>query len=488
MEGFDGSGLAVVGCSIKKKRSNLSRRPRVDSRMLLERIHLLPLSTEIYSNVDNDTNQNNGDRVVVADGLGSDNKLKKLKFKVGGVTHTIQTKSTAYFAYGGGTVTRKSTSLTADTAQEKLLPQDGITGNYSYSSDKGKGFGVTDSVPRREHSSRGIPVNHEFVRKSNRVPKRRVLDVGLNEDDDEDEEIRYLERLRASKNPGGGEDGKDYRNHKEHLILKVQKIRLVMDGLSENAAGDYGSPRLRKDCRKKSRSEKEFEDIDYGEEEEETISDEEPGSTGKKLKKGSPSQYVGAWKESTPTTRNRAAQHGKDNLNGSSASSIDLSNYLLSSKSRRKTEKLSELEQQSKKAEAAQRRRLQSEKAAREAEAEAIRKILGQDSGRKKREEKMKKQRDELIQGRAANALTLASNTVRWVNNPTGTIVTFSEDIGLPSLFSPALSSYPPPREKCAGPNCTNAYKYRDSKSNLPLCSLQCYKAIHNNLQPLVTC
>lgn len=38
--------------------------------------------------------------------------------------------------------------------------------------------------------------------------------------------------------------------------------------------------------------------------------------------------------------------------------------------------------------------------------------------------------------------------------------------------------SYPPPREKCVGPNCEKAYKYRDSKSKLPLCSLSCYKAI----------
>ena len=38
--------------------------------------------------------------------------------------------------------------------------------------------------------------------------------------------------------------------------------------------------------------------------------------------------------------------------------------------------------------------------------------------------------------------------------------------------------SYPPPREKCAGPNCTNPYKYRDSKTRLPLCSLACYKAV----------
>jgi hypothetical protein len=45
------------------------------------------------------------------------------------------------------------------------------------------------------------------------------------------------------------------------------------------------------------------------------------------------------------------------------------------------------------------------------------------------------------------------------------------------------MCSYPPPREKCAGPSCTNPYKYRDSKSKLPLCSLQCYKAIQQQSQ-----
>ncbi|KAF9587358.1 hypothetical protein IFM89_001458 [Coptis chinensis] len=54
--------------------------------------------------------------------------------------------------------------------------------------------------------------------------------------------------------------------------------------------------------------------------------------------------------------------------------------------------------------EAAQRRRVQVAKAAKESEVEAIRKILGQDSNRKKREDKLKKRRDELAQEKAANA------------------------------------------------------------------------------------
>uniref|UniRef100_A0A0D3A807 INO80 complex subunit B-like conserved region domain-containing protein n=1 Tax=Brassica oleracea var. oleracea TaxID=109376 RepID=A0A0D3A807_BRAOL len=70
-----------------------------------------------------------------------------------------------------------------------------------------------------------------------------------------------------------------------------------------------------------------------------------------------------------------------------------------------KKENLSEMEQQLKKAEAAQRRKVQILKAARESEAEAIRKILGQDSSRKKREDKIKNDLmnwlsvDELITG-----------------------------------------------------------------------------------------
>lgn len=39
------------------------------------------------------------------------------------------------------------------------------------------------------------------------------------------------------------------------------------------------------------------------------------------------------------------------------------------------------------------------------------------------------------IQEKAANALALASSTIRWVMGPTGTTVIFPDDMGLPSLF-----------------------------------------------------
>ncbi|KAK9292875.1 hypothetical protein L1049_020856 [Liquidambar formosana] len=138
---------------------------------------------------------------------------------------------------------------------------------------------------------------------------------------------------------------------------------------------------------------------------------------------------------------------------------------------------------------------MQVEKAARESEAEAIRKILGQDSSRKKREDKIKKRQEELATGnqlrsieKAANAMIITSNSVRWVMGPSGTFVIFPNEMGLPSIFDPKPCSYPPPREKCARASCTNPYKYRDSKSKLPLCSLQCYKAIHEQRQPVTAC
>ncbi|KAH0657394.1 hypothetical protein KY289_026142 [Solanum tuberosum] len=110
--------------------------------------------------------------------------------------------------------------------------------------------------------------------------------------------------------------------------------------------------------------------------------------------------------------------------------------------------------------------------------AEAIRKILGQDSNKKK-QEKIKKQ--ELAQEKAAKEL--APNTIRTVMGPTVTVVTFPHDMGLPSIFDSKPCSYPPPREKCAGPSCVNPSNYLDPKSNLRLCSLKCYKAIHEKMK-----
>lgn len=41
----------------------------------------------------------------------------------------------------------------------------------------------------------------------------------------------------------------------------------------------------------------------------------------------------------------------------------------------------------------------------------------------------------KILQEKAANALIIAPNTVRTVFGPSGTVVTFSKDMGFPSIF-----------------------------------------------------
>ncbi|EPS68904.1 hypothetical protein M569_05865, partial [Genlisea aurea] len=312
-----------------------------------------------------------------------------------------------------------------------------------------KDFSADFDVGRSLSNRNGIESKNEkqdiaVVRKSKRMRKKRVLDGDFDEDD-EDDEIRYLEKLKSSKMTSTTTES-SRKNHKGGGGGKAD----VADG-EKKAVGRDG---------KKGRSG----DIDYDEEGEH-----------KKDPSEFPSDTI--QKDIALTTRQRALL-SKDSPSVASLNQVEFPNGLPPAPPRRQKEKLTEVEQQLKKAEAAQRRKLLNEKAARESEEEAIRKILGQDSSRKKREEKIKKRQEELAQEKMANALMLASNTVRTVMGPNGTTVTFPQEMGYPKIFEPHPPRYPPPREMCAGPSCSNPYKYRDSKSMLPLCSLQCYKAI----------
>ncbi|KAI4349747.1 hypothetical protein L6164_010306 [Bauhinia variegata] len=417
------------------------------------------------------------------DGLGNENRVKKVKLKVCGVTRTIQANSSSSGASGSGSTAKSSRSSDSSRPRQK---QQGNSDDNSSPSDKRSGL---QGVPWKDFSRGGFDLvkedssmgkmpgnstsakrgdNSEPVRKSKRVPKRLVVDREFGGDDDDDDEIRYLEKLKTSK------VSTMYRNDEE-LIKKHQKLSSVSNMESS------GSSRSGKDGKNKSRSDKMFEDTEYEEEEESGSDGELEDKKKKKQKKESVDVLMDGKREITLTTRQRALQSSKD-ASASGASLIEFPNGLPPAPPRKQKEKLTEVEQQLKKAEAAQRRRMQVENAARESEAEAIRKILGQDSSRKKREVKIKKRQEELAQEKAANARMLASNTIRYVMGPAGTVVTFPEEMGLPSIFNSKTSSYPPPRDKCAGPSCTNPYKYRDSKSKLPLCSLQCYKAIQGKM------
>ncbi|KAF7818131.1 calponin homology domain-containing protein [Senna tora] len=426
---------------------------------------------------------------VPQDGSQNDSRVKKVKLKVCGVTRTIQANSTSNGSSGSGSTVKSSRLSDASRTRQKQQRNSDDNHSLSYKrsgtqgipwrnfSRGGSGLGKEDSMMgkmsgKNTYGKQGDKT--EPVRKSKRVPKKRVLDGDFGDDDDDDDEIRYLEKLKTSKVSAVYRDDEEV-SRKHRKLSSVSNIEIST------------SSRSVKDSKNRSRSDRMFEDTDYDEDEESRSDDEHEDKKKRKQKKESVDALMDGKREMTLTTRQRALQSSKD-ASASSASLIEFPNGLPPAPSRKQKEKLTEVEQQLKKAEAAQRRRMQVEKAARESEAEAIRKILGQDSSRKKREEKMKKRQEELAQEKAANAQMLASNTIRYVISPAGTVLTFPEEMGLPSIFNSIPSSYPPPREQCAGPSCTNPYKYRDSKSKLPLCSLQCYKAVQAMVTAEATC
>lgn len=446
------------------------------------------------SNVDiyggrNGESLSSGQEGLLQDGSGNENKVKKVKLKVGGVTRTIQANTTSNGAVGAGSSSKSSRPSDASRMRTK---QNLLENSDDNNSPLGKRSGL-QGIPWKDFSRGGFTLGKdeslmgklagksvtgkqgdkvEPVRKSKRVPKRRVLDGELGDEEDDDE-IRYLEKLKTSKIKNGFKEDNEESGKKHQKLLRVSNV--------ENG----GSSRSGKDG-KRSRPDRVSEDTDYEEEDESGSDGELDGNKKKKQRKESVDSLMDNKREITLTTRQRALQSSRDAAPGTSL--IEFPNGLPPAPSRKQKEKLSEVEQQLKKAEAAQRRRMQVEKAARESEAEAIRKILGQESSRKKREDKLKKRHEEMAQEKAANAMVLASNTVRLVMGPTGTTVTFSEDMGLPSIFESKTCSYPPPRESCAGPSCSNPYRYRDSKSKLPLCSLQCYKAIQEKIPTETPC
>ncbi|CAL9163395.1 unnamed protein product [Musa hybrid cultivar] len=417
------------------------------------------------------------DHLGEAHHITSESKLRKVKLKVGGVTRTIHAKSDLQSSSDKSSLAKPLQFLEAPRHRVKLNSQNVFDGHSPI--EKGNNFqgdpwmdssvlnfpnGTKDDFSNKAVqaglSGKKAEPSSEPTRKSKRVPKRRVFD-----DVEGDYDIRHIEKLRASKVAAdhvaelddSGENG-----FKRPNMFKMSRSRNAAYEVDD----EYVLSRSSKEKRKKLRQGRESYDVDYVEEEE-LGSDVAPDA--KRKKQNATLELAADVRTECLTTRQRALQSGKA---GNGESLIEFPNGLPPAPSRKQKEKLSEVEIQAKKAEAAQRRKMQVEKQTRESEAAAIRKILGQD----KKEEKKQKELEE--KAKAAKSITLQPSTVRWVTGPTGTIVTFADDVGLPSLFGSKPSSYPPPREKCAGPSCTNAYKYRDSKTKLPLCSLQCYRAI----------
>ncbi|KAG2629972.1 hypothetical protein PVAP13_3KG513100 [Panicum virgatum] len=250
------------------------------------------------------------------------------------------------------------------------------------------------------------------VRKSRRLAKKSVLDNETDEDYDTSN-IGTPEDWDGSapelKNKGGSSSKKNASKK-----IKIKSKAYEVDN-------EFVNSRSSRDGKKRSR-----ESADDDNTEEEPTSDSEPDAEDEQ--KTATESPVNVRSEPL-TTRRRALQSWMD---GSNSSTVEFPDGLPLAPSRSKKDKLSEEEMLAKKAEAAQRRKMQVEKATKESEAEAIRKILGLDS-EKKKEERKQKEREE--KERAIRAQNIAASSIRWVIGATGTVVSFPHAVGLPSIF-----------------------------------------------------
>uniref|UniRef100_A0A7N2LPL3 Uncharacterized protein n=1 Tax=Quercus lobata TaxID=97700 RepID=A0A7N2LPL3_QUELO len=211
---------------------------------------------------------------------------------------------------------------------------------------------------------------YEPIRKSKQISKRRMLD------EDDDDEIKYLEKLKTPK--ATVDYGVEYEDDEEGGSRKQWKISRVLKssvdgsraGSRPRQAPNYVGPPLdgRYDVNvkdhllsrsgkdgKKSLSGRVFEDIDYVEDED-PISDGEINTNKKKPKKESLDLLGDNKKEMTVTTRQQALQTGKDVSSSFVASLIEFPSGLPPAPPMKQKEKISEVEQQLKRVEALQRR------------------------------------------------------------------------------------------------------------------------------------
>lgn len=153
-----------------------------------------------------------------------------------------------------------------------------------------KGAGKNSSVKQSDKS--------DSARKSKRASKKRAVD-GF-DDYENDDELRYLEKLKNAKYYTGFGDDDEEASRKHRRLSKFS-------GVPPNT--EIGaSSRMGKDGKKRSPSE----DTDY-EEEEEPASDGEPDSKkNKKSRKEPADPLVEPRREMTLTTRQKALQSGRD--------------------------------------------------------------------------------------------------------------------------------------------------------------------------------
>lgn len=162
-------------------------------------------------------------------------------------------------------------------------------------------------------------LKHDRSSKNKSISKKFSGDEVYDEDDEDDDEIRYLQKLKTSRI--ASYDNTEYEDGTIRA-KKLRKISRVMDRDIEDPSlgiGGYGSSRSVKES-KKSRYARSYEDTDYSDDED-SISDGETENKNKKQRKA-PNDVAEYSKESSITTRRRATLSGREASPGLGSKSI----------------------------------------------------------------------------------------------------------------------------------------------------------------------
>jgi len=75
---------------------------------------------------------------------------------------------------------------------------------------------------------------------------------------------------------------------------------------------------------------------------------------------------------------------------------------------------------------------------------------------------------------------------ITYISGLKGNALIFPENQPIPEFLVQKAPAVVPTATKCAAPKCTNAKRYNDSRTQLPLCSLECYKIVHSSVSTAV--
>eukprot|EP00252_Welwitschia_mirabilis_P017810 TRINITY_DN3959_c0_g1_i2.p1 TRINITY_DN3959_c0_g1~~TRINITY_DN3959_c0_g1_i2.p1 ORF type:complete len:660 (+),score=169.90 TRINITY_DN3959_c0_g1_i2:600-2579(+) len=235
---------------------------------------------------------------------------------------------------------------------------------------------------------------NQAVRKSSRTPKPRMFD-GVQDDYVDDDGSVLQKRTLKRRTLSSENDGYEDNGSSTRRSSRVPKTNIISNDFDYEDEEEHN-----KRQRKKSRYEREAEDL-YEEDEEavsgyDDVDDLDMEIEGKKSRGKRKADVVNSngdgKKEAHLTARQRAMQSFKEVNTELGANLIEFPDGLPHTAQRRKKEKLSDIDQQLKKAEAAQKRKMLVERNNNAIQAEAIKKILGHDSAKKETRAKIKKE------------------------------------------------------------------------------------------------